>query len=109
MNPVEDIEFLKNRDHKVQIPAIRNLAKALEMAVDEAVGRFLTTADNVSQISSPVSASIALNRPANATAETLNAFVIPARTTIFTGGVAGGADTAVQSFIRDSSVLIPKL
>jgi len=69
-------------------------------------GRFLTTADTVSQIHSPVSASVALNLPAGATAETFNTFTIPAGTRIFTGGVAGGADTATQIFIRDPSILI---
>jgi RHS repeat-associated protein len=72
------------------------------------VGRFLTTSDTVAQISSGVSASIALNLPANATAATLNVFTIPAGTTIFMGGVAGGAESAIQIFIQDASVLIPK-
>ena len=71
-------------------------------------GSFLTTADTVSQISSPQAASTALNLPATATAETLNTFTIPAGTRIFTGGVAGGADTATQIYIRDPSVLIPQ-
>ncbi|MEI8288180.1 MAG: RHS repeat-associated core domain-containing protein [Verrucomicrobiota bacterium] len=70
-------------------------------------GQFLTTADTVSQISSPVSASIALNLPAGATAQTLNTFTIPAGTRIFSGSVAGGADTATQIFIQNPSVLIP--
>ena len=69
-------------------------------------GRFLTTGDTVSQISSPVSASIALNLPEGATANILNTFIIPAGTRIFTGGVAGGADTATQVFSSDPSVLI---
>ena len=76
--------------------------------VSGAYGRFLTDAATVGQISSPVSASIALNLPVGATAETLNAFTIPAGTTIFTGGVAGGADSALQIFIQNSSVLIPR-
>jgi len=75
--------------------------------VSAPVGNFLTTADTVSQISSPVSASIALRLPVGATAETLNAFRIPAGTQIFTGGVAGGADTATQIFIQNPSVVIP--
>lgn len=74
--------------------------------VSQPIGSFLTTADTVSQISSPVSASIALNLPEGATAETLNTFTIPAGTRIFLGGVAGGADTATQIFIQDPSVLI---
>jgi hypothetical protein len=72
------------------------------------VGRFLTTADTVSQISSPVSASIALALPEGATAATLNTFIIPAGTRIFTGGVAGGADSATQIFLQNASVLIPR-
>ncbi len=71
------------------------------------VGSFLTTGETISQISSPVSASIALRLPVGATAETLNTFTIPAGTRIFTGGVAGGADTASQIFIQNPSVLIP--
>jgi RHS repeat-associated protein len=76
--------------------------------VSAASGRFLTDAATMGQISSPVSAGIALNLPLGATAETLNVFTIPAGTTIFTGGVAGGADTALQIFIQNPSVLIPK-
>ena len=75
--------------------------------VSSAVGRFLTTADTVSTISSPVSASIALNLPEGATAVVLNRFLIPAGTEIFTGGVAGGADTEIQIFLNNPSVLIP--
>ena len=75
--------------------------------VSGATGRFLTTADTVSQISSPAAASIALKLPVGATAETLNTFTIPAGTRIFTGGVAGGADTATQIFIKNPGVLIP--
>jgi hypothetical protein len=67
--------------------------------VSSATGRFLTDAATVNQISSPVSASIALNLPVGATAETLNVFTIPAGTTIYTGGVAGKADTALQIFV----------
>jgi RHS repeat-associated protein len=72
-----------------------------------AVGNFLTDADTVAQISSPVSASIALNLPATNSAETLNTFLIPAGSTIYTGGVAGGADTATQIYIQNSSLLMP--
>lgn len=75
--------------------------------ISPAAGRFLTTADTVSQISSPAAASIALHLPENATAQTLNTFTIPAGTRIFMGGVAGGADTATQILIHDPSVLIP--
>ncbi len=75
--------------------------------VSGATGRFLTTADTVSQISSPAAASIALKLPVGATAEALNTFTIPAGTRIFTGGVAGGADTATQIFIENPGVLIP--
>jgi hypothetical protein len=75
--------------------------------VSAATGRFLTTAETVSQISSPAAASIALRLPVGATAETLNTFAIPAGTRIFTGGVAGGADTATQIFIRNPGVLVP--
>jgi hypothetical protein len=75
--------------------------------VSSAGGRFLTTADTVTQISSPAAASIVLRLPVGATAETLNTFTIPAGTRIFTGGVAGGADTATQIFIEDPSVLVP--
>jgi hypothetical protein len=67
----------------------------------------LTNADTVAQISSPQSASIALKLPAYNTAQELNTFVIPAGTRIYYGGVAGGADTATQIFIQDSTVLIP--
>jgi hypothetical protein len=72
-----------------------------------AVGRFLTNADSVAQILSPFSTSLALNLPEFATAETLNAFTIPTGTTIFTGGVAGRADTATQIFIQDQGSLPP--
>jgi RHS repeat-associated protein len=65
--------------------------------VSAATGRFLTTAETVSQISSPAAASIALRLPVGATAQTLNTFTVPAGTRIFTGGVAGGADTAPKS------------
>ena len=75
--------------------------------VSGATGKFLTTADTVSQISSPAAASIALNLPPGATAETLKAFTIPAGTRIFTGGIAGGADTATQIFMENPGVLIP--
>ncbi len=47
-------------------------------------GRFLTTAETVNQISSPVLASIALNLPAANTAEILTTYTIPAGTTVFT-------------------------
>jgi hypothetical protein len=73
----------------------------------EAAGSFLTTADTVAQISSRQSASIALRLPAYNTAEQLNAFVIPAGTRIYYGGVARGADVATQIFIDDPTVLIP--
>jgi len=76
--------------------------------VSQPAGSYLTTAETVSQISSPVSASVALNLPAGATAETLNSFIIPSGTRIFTGGVAGGADSATQIFIRNPNVLIPR-
>ena len=76
--------------------------------ISQPAGSFLTTADTVSQISSPVSASIALNLPAGATAQTLNTFIIPAGTRIFTGSVAGGADSATQIFIQNPNVLIPR-
>jgi hypothetical protein len=65
--------------------------------VSAATGRFSTTAETVSQISSPAAASIALRLPVGATAQTLNTFTVPAGTRIFTGGVAGGADTAPKS------------
>ncbi|MGH7945851.1 MAG: RHS repeat-associated core domain-containing protein [Opitutaceae bacterium] len=57
--------------------------------VSGATGRFLTTAETVSQISSPAAASIALRLPVGATAKTLNTFTIPAGTRIFTGGRTG--------------------
>ena len=75
--------------------------------VSQALGNYLTTAETVSQISSPVSARIALNLPEGATADVLNAFIIPSGTQIFIGGVAGGADSAIQIFILDWSVLSP--
>jgi RHS repeat-associated protein len=75
--------------------------------VSRAAGNFLTDAATVEQISSPAAASIALRLPPGATAETLNAFTIPAGSRIFFGGVAGGADTATQIFILDKGVLIP--
>jgi hypothetical protein len=75
--------------------------------VSPAAGRFLTTTETVSQISSPASANIALRLPVGATAETLNTFTIPAGTRIFVGGVEGGANTATQVFIENASVLIP--
>jgi hypothetical protein len=68
-------------------------------------GRFLTTSQTVRQIGSPAAAQRALNLPAGATAEQLNALVIPKGTTIFYGRVAGGGETATQIFIQDSSVL----
>ena len=76
--------------------------------VAQPAGRFLTTANTVSQISSPAAASIALRLPAGATAEALNSFTIPVGTRIFAGGIEGGADTATQIFLRNSSVLIPR-
>jgi hypothetical protein len=76
--------------------------------VSQPIGRFLTNAETVNQISSSAAASIALRLPVGATAETLNTFVIPAGTRIFTGGVSGGATTALQIFIKDASVLIPR-
>jgi hypothetical protein len=45
--------------------------------------------------------------PVGATASELNSFIIPAGTRILSGGVAGGADTATQIFIEDTSVFIP--
>ena len=83
------------------------LAYRYSGGVSESVGRFLTTGGTVNQISSPVSASLALNLPEGATAAQLNRFIIPTGTRIFTGRVAGGADSATQIFIRDSRVLIP--
>jgi RHS repeat-associated protein len=74
--------------------------------VSGSIGRFLTTAETVNQISSPAAASIALRLPVGATAETLNTFIIPAGTRVFTGSVSGGATTALQIFIKDASVLI---
>jgi RHS repeat-associated protein len=71
------------------------------------VGSYLTTTDIVAQISSPQAASIALKLPAYNTAQELNAFVIPAGTRIYSGGVAGGADTATQIFVEDATVLVP--
>lgn len=43
--------------------------------------------------------------PAGATAEQLNAWVIPKGTTIFYGRVAGGGPTATQIFIQDADAL----
>lgn len=68
-------------------------------------GRFLTTQQTVRQIGSPAAAQSALNLPPGATAEQLNALVIPRGTTIYYGRVAGGGDTATQIFIQDASVL----
>jgi hypothetical protein len=70
-----------------------------------AQGRFLTTRQSVEQIGSPAAAQRALNLPAGATAEQLNAFVIPRGTTIYYGRVAGGGERATQIFVQDSSVL----
>jgi hypothetical protein len=72
-----------------------------------APGRFLTTSQTVEQIGSPAAAQRALSLPAGATAEQLNAFVIPRGTTIYYGRVAGGGERATQIFIQDASVLRP--
>ena len=72
-----------------------------------ASGRFLTTERTVAQIGSPVAARGVLNLPPGATAEQLNAFVIPRGTTIYYGRVAGGGDGATQIFIEDIGVLRP--
>ena len=68
-------------------------------------GRFLTTEQTVRQIGSPDAAQRALNLPAGATAEQLNRLVIPKGTTIYSGRVAGGGETATQIFIPDAPVL----
>jgi hypothetical protein len=70
-------------------------------------GRFLTTSQTVEKIGSPVTAQRALNLPVGATAEQLNAFVIPRGTTIYYGRVAGGGERATQIFIQDASILRP--
>ncbi|MFZ1217893.1 MAG: RHS repeat-associated core domain-containing protein, partial [Chthoniobacterales bacterium] len=70
------------------------------------IGRFLTNAETVNQISSSAAASIALRLPVGAAAEALNTFIIPAGTRIFTGGVAGGATGAMQIFIKNASILM---
>lgn len=68
-------------------------------------GRLLTTPQTVRQIGSPAAAQRALNLPPGATAEQLNALVIPKGTTIYYGRVAGGGETATQIFIQNPSVL----
>ena len=73
----------------------------------DTAGSYLTTGETVAQISSPQSASIALNLPVYNTASQLDAFVIPTGTRIYYGGVAGGADTATQIFVNDATVLMP--
>ncbi len=71
------------------------------------ISNWLTTGETVSQISSPAEAISALNLPAGATAEALNAYLIPAGTQIFVGGVEGGAEFATQIYLQDLSALIP--
>lgn len=71
-------------------------------------GRYLTDFDTVAQIgSNPTSPSTVLNLPSGSTAANLNTFIIPAGTTIYTGGIEGGADFALQIYIKDYNVLIP--
>jgi RHS repeat-associated protein len=69
-------------------------------------GNYLATADTVSQISSPNAASIALALPEGNTAATLSRFTIPAGARVWTGGIAGGADTATQVYVLNPDVLI---
>lgn len=57
------------------------------------------------QLTLLAAAQRALNLPSGATAEQLNALVIPKGTTIYYGRVAGGGETATQIFIQDASVL----
>jgi hypothetical protein len=69
-------------------------------------GSYLTTADTVTQISSPNAASIALALPEGNTAATLSRFTIPAGTRVWTGGIANGADSATQVYVLNPDVLI---
>jgi RHS repeat-associated protein len=70
-----------------------------------ATGRFLTTQQTVRGIATPEEAIRALNLPPGATAEQLNAFIVPKGTRIFYGRVEGGGATATQIFIQDSNAL----
>ena len=69
-------------------------------------GSYLTTADTVTQISSPNAASIALALPEGNTAATLSRFTIPTGTRVWTGGIANGADSATQVYVLNPDVLI---
>ncbi|MEK7747505.1 MAG: hypothetical protein AAB300_00290, partial [Nitrospirota bacterium] len=73
--------------------------------VSSPTGRFLTTQQTVDHIGSPVDAQRLLNLPAGATAEQINAFVVPKGTTIYYGRVAGGGEISTHIFIQDPSVL----
>jgi hypothetical protein len=70
------------------------------------VSNYFTTADTVAQISSPQSASIALNLPAYNTASQLDSFVIPAGTRIWYGGISGGADSATQVYVLNPEIVV---
>ncbi|HOX04744.1 MAG TPA: hypothetical protein P5555_21325 [Candidatus Paceibacterota bacterium] len=75
--------------------------------VSDPAGRFLTTQQTVRWIAAPEEAIRALNLPPGATAQQLNAFIIPKGTQIFYGRVEGGAQRATQIFIQDRGILIP--
>jgi RHS repeat-associated protein len=70
------------------------------------ISPYFTTADTVTQISSPEAARIALNLPGSNLATQLDGFVIPAGTRIYYGGIAGGADTATQVYIMNPEVVM---
>jgi hypothetical protein len=71
-------------------------------------GRFLTDASTVNSIGGYGQSVIdALALPAGATAERLNAFIVPKGTTVYVGGVEGGASYAQQIFLNDPDVLVP--
>jgi hypothetical protein len=69
------------------------------------ISTYFTTGDTVAQISSPEAARIALNLPGSNAATQLDAFVIPAGTRIYYGGIAGGADTATQVYVMDPEII----
>jgi RHS repeat-associated protein len=70
------------------------------------ISPYFTTADTVTQISSPEAARIALNLPGSNLATQLDTFVIPAGTRIYYGGIAGGADTATQVYVMNPEVVM---
>jgi hypothetical protein len=75
--------------------------------VSNALGRFLTDAPTISRIRAfGDAAKDPLNLPAGATATQLNAYIVPRGTTIYAGGIEGGASYAQQIFVNDPSILV---